>query len=119
MCVTRNIDNFNRGTSLAQICDLTRRGLVIQYNQHTTGELTPNMGVEVLYDNTGIAGPNQLAMTPQNTFWVFVPPIPPHNDYPISPLDSQESIGEYMLRRSIEHPSISFRFDLGSNPDLK
>lgn len=115
----RNIDNFNRGTSLTQICDLTRNGLVIQYNQYTTDQPTPDMGVEVQYDNAGTAVANHLVMTPRDTFWVFVPAIQPHNDYPISQLDSQESIGEYMLRQSIEHPSISFRLDLDSNPVLK
>ncbi|KAH0344745.1 hypothetical protein KCU81_g4610, partial [Aureobasidium melanogenum] len=113
-----NIDKFNRGNSLAQICDFTRSDLVIQYNQ-CTHEFTPDMGIEVRYDNTGVVIGNYLAMTPQNTFWVFVPAIPPHNDYLISELDSQGSIGEFMLRQSIEYPRIGFRLDLDSDPGLR
>ncbi|KAG9756559.1 hypothetical protein KCU73_g4857, partial [Aureobasidium melanogenum] len=112
-----NIDNFCRGNSLAQICELTKTGLVIQYNQYTH-VVTPDIGVQVAYDNTGVARQDTIANTPKNTFWVFVPPIQPIDDYPISHLESQESIAEYMLRQSIEHNKISFRLDLDSNPDL-
>ncbi|KAH0160922.1 hypothetical protein KCU67_g6540, partial [Aureobasidium melanogenum] len=112
-----NIDSFCRGTSLAQICELTRTGLVIQYNQYTH-VVTPEAGVQVTYDNAGVARQDTIVNTPKNTFWVFVPPIQPNDDLPISHLESQESIAEYMLRRSIEHNNISFRLDLDSNPDL-
>jgi hypothetical protein len=115
--VNRNIDSFCRGNSLAQICELTRTGLVIQYNQYTH-VVTPEAGVQVTYDSSGVARQDTIANTPKNTFWVFVPPIQPNDDLPISHLESQESIAEYMLRRSIEHNKISFRLDLDSNPDL-
>ncbi|KAG9946007.1 hypothetical protein KCU85_g6815, partial [Aureobasidium melanogenum] len=54
MACCRNVDNFNRGTSLAQVCDLTKTGLVIQYN-HRTDKLRANEGVKVSYHAIGVA----------------------------------------------------------------
>lgn len=54
MSSNKNVDNFNRGTSLAQVCDLTKTGLVIQYN-HRTDKLRANEGVKVSYHAIGVA----------------------------------------------------------------
>lgn len=56
-------------------------------------------------------------MVLRNTFWVFVSPIQ-DNDFAISNMDIQESIGQYMLRSSILYNKIGFRMDLDMNPGL-